>query len=161
MQQTKPTEIKALHILHKALFAGQVLFLLIASFITYGGKVQSASSLSLYPNQILLLCIGIGIAGYLAGNFLFRKKLAQINSDSKSLTEKLNDYRSASITRWAMMEFATLFCIILFLVAKINMLLIVAVALILLFLATSPSLRKTASDLNVSETEIEQINSAA
>jgi hypothetical protein len=110
---------------------------------------------------LLLLCIGIGIAGYLGGNFLFRKKLEQINSDSKSLSEKFNDYRSACITRWALSEFATLFCIILFFVSGINVLLIVTVALILLFFTTRPSLEKTASDLNVSDSEIEQMNTVS
>lgn len=161
MQQTKPTEIKALLILHTALLAGQVLFTAIFTLIVFTGKSQTASSLNAYPTQIILLCIGIGIAGYLAGNLLFRKKLEQINSDSKSLSEKFNDYRSACITRWALSEFATLFCIILFFVSRINVLLIVAIALLLLFFTTRPSLGKTASDLNVSEPEIEQMNSGA
>jgi len=160
MQQTKPNEIKALLILHKALLIGQALFLVIATIINFTDKTQTTSSLKSYPDQITLLCIVIGIAGYLAGNVFFRKKLEQINSDPKSLSERFNDYRSACITRWALSEFATLFCIILFLVSRINSLLIVAVALIVLFLTTTPSLTKTTSDLNTSEAEIEQMNSA-
>lgn len=158
MQPTKPSEIKVLVILHSALLVGQALFAIIAFVITYIGKSQSTYSFNAYPTQILLLCIGIGIGGYLAGNLVFRKKLEQINSDSKSLSEKFNDYRSACITRWALTEFATLFCIILFFVTRINLLLVVAVALILLFLTTRPSLEKTASDLDVSGAEIEQMN---
>jgi beta-lactamase regulating signal transducer with metallopeptidase domain len=161
MLQTKPAEIKAMLILHTALLIGQVLFTAIITVITFTGKSQTTSSLNAYPTQLLLLCIGIGIAGYLGGNFLFRKKLEQINSDSKSLSEKFNDYRSACITRWALSEFATLFCIILFFVSGINVLLIVTVALILLFFTTRPSLEKTASDLNVSDSEIEQMNTVS
>jgi hypothetical protein len=156
MQQTTTAETKALGILHKALLAGQTLFLVIATIIACISKSESTSSLKSYPTQITLLCIGIGIAGYLAGNLAFRKKLEQINSDPKSLSEKFNDYRSACITRWALTECATLFCIILFFSTRINILLIVAVALILLFLTTRPSLQKTASHLNINEAEIEQ-----
>ncbi|MGN6533327.1 MAG: hypothetical protein ACTHK0_16415 [Ginsengibacter sp.] len=161
MQQTNPPEIKALLILHKALLIGQVLFVAIAAIIAYTGKSQNTSSFKSYPNQIILLCIGIGIAGYLGGKLLFNRKLEQINSDLKSLSEKFNDYRSACITRWALTEFATLFAIILFFVTRINILLIIAIALILLFFTTRPSLEKTASDLNISEAEIEQINTGS
>jgi len=158
MQQSKPSDIKALSILHIALLIGQLLFAIIAFVITYMGKSQSDSSLKSYPAQIILLCIGIGIAGYLAGNVLFRKKLEQINGDFKSLSERFNDYRAACITRWALAQFATLFCIILFFVSRINLLLVVVIALILLFFTTRPTLEKAASDLNVSGAEIEQMN---
>jgi hypothetical protein len=161
MQQTKSNKIKALVILHKALLIGQALFLVIATIINFTDTTETTSSLRSYPNQITLLCIAIGIAGYLAGNVLFRKKLEQINSDPKSFSERFNDYRAACITRWALSEFATLFCIILFFVSRIDVLLLVAVALIVLFLTSAPTLTKTASDLNTSEAEIEQMNSAS
>lgn len=161
IQPSKPSDIKALTILHKALLTGQALFLLVASLVAFMGNSISTSSLKAYPNQIILICIGAGIAGYVAGNVLFKKKLEQIKNDNKSLSEKFNDYRSACIVRWALVEFATLFCIILFLVSRVNALTIVAVALIILFFTTRPSLEKTASDLNVSENEIEQMNAGS
>ena len=160
MQQTKPNEIKALLILHRALLIGQALFLVIVTIINFTDTTETTSSLRSYPSQITLLCIAVGVAGYLAGNVLFRKKLEQINSDPKSLSERFNDYRAASIIRWALCEFATLFCIILFFVSRIDVLLLVAVALVVLFLTSAPSLTKTASDLNTSEAEIERMNSA-
>lgn len=161
MTQNDHSEIKALSILYKALLIGQVLFLIIAAIINYTGKFSSNSFLKEYPHQIILICIGIGIAGYLSGKILFKKKLQQINSESQSLSlsEKFNDYRSACILRWALMEFTTLLCIILFFVTGNNMLLLLAGALVLAFITTRPSLGKVATDLNVSETEIEQMNS--
>jgi len=153
MQQPQPSGIKALSIFHIALLTGQVLFAIIAFVITYMGKSQSESSLKSYPTQMILLCIGIGIAGYLGGNVFFRKKLEQINGDVKSLSERFNEYRAACITRWALAQFATFFCIILLIVSRINLLFVVVVALILLFFTTKPSLEKAASDLNVSGAE--------
>ena len=72
--------------------------------------------------------------------------------------EKLNDYRGISITRWALSEFATLFSIVMVFVTGSPALLAVAVLLIVLFLTIRPSLSKAASDLNVSEMEINQMN---
>jgi len=158
MQKTQPSAIKALSIFHIGLLTGQVIFSLIIFIIAYLDKSQSTSSLKAYPTQLILLCIGVGAAAYLGGNAFFRKKLEQINGSAKSLSEKFNDYRAACITRWALAEFATLFCIILFFVSRINLLMIIIVALILIFFTTKPSLEKIASDLNVSGAEIEQMN---
>ena len=73
--------------------------------------------------------------------------------------EKLNDYRGISITRWALSEFATLLSIIMVFVTGSPALLTVAILLIALFLTVRPSLSKVASDLKVSEMEIEQMDS--
>jgi hypothetical protein len=73
--------------------------------------------------------------------------------------EKLNDYRGISITRWALSEFATLLSIIMVFITGSPALLAVAVLLIALFLTIKPSLSKAASDLNVSEMEIERMDS--
>ncbi len=158
MKPTKASEIKALQILYTALLVGQVLFLIITSVLIFSGNFSADSSLGQYLFQISIVCIVIGLAGYFAGTALFRKKLEQLNNSSKSLMEKLNDYRGISITRWALSEFATLFSIVMVFVTGSPALLAVAVLLIVLFLTIRPSLSKAASDLNVSEMEIEQMN---
>jgi hypothetical protein len=158
MKPTKASEIKALQILYTALLVGQVLFLIITSVLIFSGNFSADSSLGQYLFQIIIVCIVIGLAGYFAGTALFRKKLEQLNNSSKSLMEKLNDYRGISITRWALSEFATLFSIVMVFVTGSPALLAVAILLIVLFLTIRPSLSKAASDLNVSEMEIEQMN---
>ena len=158
MKPTKASEIKALQILYTALLVGQVLFLTITSVLIFSGNFSADFSLGKYLIQIIIGCIGSGLAGYFAGTSLFRKKLEQLNNSSKSLMEKLNDYRGISITRWALSEFATLFSIVMVFVTGSPALLAVAVLLIVLFLTIRPSLSKAASDLNVSEMEINQMN---
>jgi hypothetical protein len=56
------------------------------------------------------------------------------------------------------MEFAALFCLILFFTTNNFVLLIIGATVMLLFYTTRPSLQKTASDLDISEAEIEQMN---
>jgi hypothetical protein len=158
MRQTNPPEIKALFILHIALLIGQILFTLIFLLAAYFRNFTPTSSWQSYYNQLIILCIAIGVAAYAGGNILFTKKLEQIKGDSKSLPEKFNDYRAACITRWALMEFAALFCLILFFTTNNFVLLIIGATVMLLFYTTRPSLQKTASDLDISEAEIEQMN---
>ena len=157
MKPTKPSEIKALQILYTALLVGQVLFLIITSVLIFSENFSTDSSLDKYLIQISIVCIVIGLACYFTGASLFRKKLEQLNDSTKSLMEKLNDYRGISITRWALSEFATLFSIIMVFVTGSPALLVIAIFLIALFLTTRPSLSKAASDLNVSEMEINQM----
>ncbi|RNI34482.1 hypothetical protein EFY79_14970 [Hanamia caeni] len=159
MKPTKPSEIKALQILYTALLVGQVLFLIITSVIILSGNFSTDFSLGKYLIQIIIVCVVIGLAGYFAGASIFRKKLEQLNNSPKSLMEKFNDYRGVSITRWALSEFATLFSIIMVFVTGAAELLVVAIFLIGLFLTIRPSLSKAASDLHVSEMEIEQMDS--
>ena len=159
MKPTKPSEIKALQILYTALLAGQILFLVITSVIIFSGNFSTDFSLRNYSTEILIVCIVIGLAGYFGGTSIFRKKMEQLNNSPKSLMEKLNDYRGISITRWALSEFATLLSIIMVFITGSPALLAVAVLLIVLFLTIRPSLSKAASDLNVSEMEIERMDS--
>jgi len=159
MKPTKPSEIKALQILYTALLAGQILFLVITSVIIFSGNFSIDFSLRNYSTEILIVCIVIGLAGYFGGTSIFRKKMEQLNNSPKSLMEKLNDYRGISITRWALSEFATLLSIIMVFITGSPALLAVAVLLIALFLTVRPSLSKAASDLNVSEMEIERMDS--
>ena len=158
MQPAKPSEIKALLILYNALLVGQILFLAITSVLIFSGNFSTDSSLGKYLIEIIIVCIVIGLAGYFAGASLLRKRLEQLNNSPKSLMEKLNDYRGISITRWALSEFATLFSIIMAFVTGSPALLVIAIFLIALFLTTRPSLSKAASDLNVSEMEIKQMD---
>ena len=158
MKPTKASEIKALQILYTALLVGQVLFLIITSVLIFSGNFSTDSSLGKYLIQIIIVCIVIGLACYFAGASLFRKKLEQLNNSPKSLMEKLNDYRGISIIRWTLSEFATLFSIIMVFVTGSPALLVIAIFLIALFLTTRPSLSKAASDLNVSEMEINQMD---
>ncbi len=158
MQQSQPSGIKALSILHLALLAGQILFALISLFIVYGKGYTANPSWQNETNLFVFLCVTVGVAGYLAGSMIFRKKLEQINGNTKSVVEKFNDYRAASISRWALMEFAVLFCIIIFFITNNPIIIILGGICILLFFSLRPTLQKAASDLGINEIEIQQMN---
>ncbi len=155
MQQTQSPEVKALSILYLALLIGQVLFALISLFIVYSKGFSPAPS---DANLFIFLCVTFGIAGYLGGSLLFRKKLEKVNGNMKSIAEKFNDYRAACVNRWALMEFAVIFCIIIFFKTSYPVIMIFGGAFILLFLTLRPSIQKIAAHLGVSEIEIRQMN---
>jgi hypothetical protein len=158
MQKSQSPEIKALSVTHLALLIGQVLLALILLFVVYNNGFSSAPLWQSNGNLFILLCAAIGVAGYLGGNIMFRKKLEQINGNMKPVPEKFNEYRAACINRWALLEIPVLFCIILFYVTNNSVIILLVGVFILLFLTLRPSLQKAASDMGISEVEIQQMN---
>lgn len=153
MQPTS-SYIKAISILHYALLAGQLFFGIIMFFLVWL-KRENSFPLENISQQMLIACIVLAALAYLAGNMLFKKKLENINEGNNPVSKKLDEYRAANITRWALMEFATLFCIIIFFVTGNYSIMIVAVVMILLFFTTRHSAQKTVADLGISLNDLD------
>ena len=153
MQPSSPY-IKAISILHYALLAGQLLFGIIMLALVWLRK-ENSYGLANISQQMLVACLVIAALAYLGSNQLFKKKLRDINEINNPVSKKLEEYRAASITRWALMEFATLFCIIVFFVTGNYSIMIVAAVMLFLFFTTRPGAEKTVSDLNISLNDLE------
>ncbi len=157
MQQSNPPYIRSITILHLALLVGQLLLGIIIVSLVYF-KNASYFSLQGISQQLLIACLLFSVVAYFAGNNLFKKKLEQINEEYNPVSQKLNDYRAANILRWAMMEGAVMFCIIIFFATGNYLIILIAGVMMLLFLSTRPTLLKTIRDLDISEAELEQNN---
>lgn len=156
MLQPTSSYIRANTILHFALLAGQFLMAIIFLGLVYFKNTDSFSLQSI-SQQLLIACIAIAALAYLGGNFSFKKKLETINEGNNSLSKKLDDYRSANITRWAIMEFATLFSIIVFFLTGNYSILIVAAVMMALFFAARPASQKAVADLHISLTDLDDV----
>ena len=155
MQSSYPY-IKAISVLHYALLAGQLLLGIIIFALTWLKKGNSFS-LENISRQMLIACVVIAALAYLGGNLLFKNKLQNINEENNPVSKKLEAYRAANITRWALMEFATLFCIIVFYVTGNYSIMIVAAVMLLLFFTTRPGAGKTVADLNISLNDLDDM----
>ena len=153
MQPTSPY-IKAISILHYALMAGQFFFGIIM-FVLVWLKKDNSFPMQNISQQMLIACIAIAAIAYLAGNMLFKKKLENINEENNPVAKKLEEYRAANITRWALMEFPTLFCIIIFFLTGNYSIMIVAVVMLVLFFTTKPGAQKTVADLGISLNDLD------
>lgn len=157
MQQTASPETKMLSNLHLAMFLGQLLFSIISFSLVYSKKFFSPF-LNEYLEMIFSVCVILGVTGYLAGNIFFKRRLEQIHRVYKPLPQRLNEYRSASIMRWALLEFAILLSIIFFMLTNAYEIITVAGGLMILFLSCRPTAQKIATDLRISEAELSKIN---
>lgn len=155
MQPTS-TYIKSTSILHAALLAGQFLMAVIM-FAVVWFKKENSFSLQNLSEQLLIACVVISAVAYLAGNLLFKKKLENIIVSNNTVSKKLEEYRGANILRWALMEIATLYSIIIFFLTGNYSILIVAALMMILFFTTKPGTGKTVADLNISLTDLDDI----
>ncbi|TXC78689.1 hypothetical protein [Luteibaculum oceani] len=99
-------KIKAQRIIYFALFAGMVIFALLSVMKVNGISTQMKDA----PLTIVAVLLLLGT--YFFGNKFYQKKLGEI-SPNLDVNQKLALFQTASIIRWASMEGAVLFCIIL------------------------------------------------
>jgi hypothetical protein len=152
MEPNPPSQVKTLLILHFALLLGQVFFLIIAAFLVYSGSFPA--EMGKYAGELILAAALLEIIAVIIARIVFKKKLKKINNEMFTLSQKMEKYRGANITRWAILEAAALLTIIFFLLTNQWLILVIAAALLFIFFTTRPTAPNIASDLQVTETDI-------
>ena len=147
--QTTPPYIRVLKILHLALMAGQLLFIVIMFSSVYFQRINTFP-LANISGEILIAMIFIAALAYLLANSLFNKKLAIIRESNLDVPQKLENYRSANVIRWALIEAPVILCCIFFFVTGNYYILLIAVIMIFLFYSTRTGTEKTINDLQIS-----------
>ena len=152
MESTPPPQVKGLLILHFALLAGQIIFVLIATLLVSLHLFPAV--LGKYGPELILLSASIEVIAIVLAKMLYKRKLKKINQNNLTLSKKLDAYRGANITRWAILEGAALLVIVLFMLTNQYLILFIVLALLFIFFTTRPTAPNIATDLEVSEGEI-------
>lgn len=148
MQENKFSYIRSISSFFYILLAGQVLLALTMIGLVYFGQLDP------FPwkyssGTLVILGMAVSIICRYAGNYLYKKKLHEIVESDRPVKKKLEDYMTANIQRWAIMEFAILFCIILVYLSGNMLLLVLTAAMIMLFLFTWPRSKRIIYDLDI------------
>lgn len=152
MEPTPSPQVKGLLVLHFTLFAGQIIFVLIATLLVSLNLFPAV--LGKYGPELILLSALIEVIAILLAKMLFKRKLRKINQNNLALNKKLEAYRGANITRWAILEGGALIVIVLFLLTNQFLILFIVLALLFIFYTTRPTAPNIATDLEVSEHEV-------
>ena len=139
------TFFKTITIIHLALVAGQLLFGIMAYFLTNGKNVVTKLSGDVFFYIAPLLAV----AGVIAGSYLFKQKLNSL-TDAISLKEKLTIWQTAFIIRCAMAEGPSLFGIAVYLITGNLFYLFISGLIILYFISIGPKKETIAADLDLS-----------
>jgi len=137
--------LKTVTIIHAALTFGQVMFgvLAFAESGKTGIDVKNTNNPFLYVVPLLALI------GFIASNFLFKQLLNNVGLKN-TLREKLMVYQTALIVRYALLEGASLFAIVCYLLTGNLLFLLISGAIVLYFIIIRPTKQGTQNDLNLS-----------
>jgi divalent metal cation (Fe/Co/Zn/Cd) transporter len=154
IKMTSAGYFKSIKIVHLALVIGVVFFALVSVFLQINGFGTLGE---LINNGLLLIIPLLALIGIFGSNFIFKKRLRKI-VDKTNLNEKMEDYRSALILKFALIEGPSFFAIVAYLLTGNYIFLGTAVVLIIVFLIYTPSRTKFISDLELTKDESDLIN---
>ena len=144
--------LKAISVLFTALFAGQLIFAVLAFALVSTGSFSSMMPEA--ENIFFILVPALIISARLGGTALYKKKIQEA-LNTGTVSEKLSLYRAALITRCALLEGSVLFAIITYLLTNKIALLAFAAGGLLLFYMLKPTKEKIINELNISAEEID------
>jgi len=144
---TSKEYFKILDILYFSLLAGQIIFAIITLYLTLSGTINSQHK---EFRDIFLILVPIFVAvGIYASNIMFKNKI-NLAKEKLSLIEKMSDYRSALLLRWALLEFPSFFSIIAFFLTGDFFFLGISALIIVFFINIKPNIDKVSIDLELS-----------
>jgi hypothetical protein len=130
-------------IIFYALFAGQALFLIAASYLL---KTSGPANPDL-PSAFQIILPVITISAVLGAMFLPKIILGPIAELSDDL--KIVKYRASLIVKWALLEGANLFSIVIYLLTGSMLALGISILILILFILNKPSVDKMKEDLGI------------
>ncbi|HCT30994.1 MAG TPA: hypothetical protein DIW31_09735 [Bacteroidales bacterium] len=146
--------IRQSQIICSALILGQLFFLAIAIYLI----IQTGMGFGDVNMKDVFIYVvpsfaAISIA---ASFFVFKSKLSKLK-ESQTLDQKLVEYRSAQIIRWALLEGPSFFAIIVFLLTGQYLFVGIVAIIILFFIPTFPSANSFEQDLELTWEEKNQL----
>ena len=153
--QTSKEYFKALQIVYYALIAGQVLFGLLAFYLIqtrlFDGDQKELRDIFIY-------IVPVFVAGGLFGSGILFKSRLNLAKEKTSLYEKMSDYRSALIVRYALLEGPSFFGIVVFLITGDYLFLGMSGLIIAVFFTLMPTANRAVNDLELSANDTHTIN---
>ncbi len=138
--------IKQSQLICSSLIIGQLFFLAVAIFLVTRAEA-GIGEVDLGDIFIFIIPI-FAVTSIAASYFVFKNKLNRLK-ESQSVEQKLVDYRSAQIIRWALLEGPSFLTIIAFLLTGQFIFVGVVAIIIMFFIPTFPSAARLEQDLEL------------
>lgn len=154
--EKKNGPVRALQILYMALLVGQFMFGLLAFTLVKSGLFTGgldAKTEKFFETVYII----IAITAVMLAFTLFKNKLENTRQIVAAV-EKFKEYRSACITKYAMLEGATLLSILFFMGTANYSFLIIGFVLIMVFMSQNPIRQRIKTELMVDDAEVDEMN---
>ena len=138
--------IRSLVIIHIAMIMGLIFFAVVAVYLHMSGSFTTNTA---ELRDIFLIIVPLFAFGaFMGSRFIFSMKLNQAKEKS-DLTDKINEYRSILIIRFALLEGAALFSLVIYLLTGDYIFLIIAGLMVVYFSLLKPTTDKLIFDLEL------------
>ncbi len=154
-KQTSKEYFREGKIVFYALAVSQLFFGLIAFLLVYSKTIAPPEPA--LQNSILIIVVLFAAGGFVGSNFVFNRKLKALKTKLE-LKERMADYRSALMIRYALLEAPVMLAIILYFLTCDILFLGLAALIVAYFLTLTPTRERAIKDLELSNKEQEQIN---
>jgi len=157
MPQTSKEYFKILNIIYIAIIFSQLIFAGIIFTIVYLGLFLAFAPDLIIPFIIVTLFLLLG--GVVVGKIVFQNRLNSAKT-KPTLKEKMTEYRTALVIRYAFLEGPTFFSLVSLLLTGYSLFLIVPCIVIAFFLTIRPSPDRAVMELELSNEESRQVYNA-
>ncbi len=143
-QQSPKAILKTIPLIYLGLLGGQVLFAITALAITPSGKFSINA-----PNDPYLIVVPIMAIGSLTASVMLYRQLLAAAINKPTVQQKVVGYQTAMIIRLALLEGASLFGIVVYIVTTNLLYLTISGVLIAFFITIRPTRDKIETDLSL------------
>ncbi|WP_290798812.1 hypothetical protein [Flavihumibacter sp. UBA7668] len=150
---TAPSIFRDLQYLYKILLYVLVVAMLLSFLLVQFNILEPMVGVAT-DRMLQVIAVLYCFAAVFVGLQLFRRKLERIRVDSQTPREKLNQYKSASLLQWSLMESAAIFSILCYLLTGNWAFLALAFTLLVLFGGLNPFKHKVMIQLRLSEQDV-------
>jgi hypothetical protein len=141
--------VKTTTIIHLGLTAGQLLFGVVVFYIT----PQKGFSFDGIKDPMILIAFALAFGGFIGSTLMYRSRLASVTPED-TLAKKIGIYQTGFITRAALLEGPSLFCIVGYMLSGNLLLLAISGVIILYFISIRPTREKIIADLKLDYNEV-------
>ena len=155
VKQTSKEYFRSTLVLYYALMMGLVISFIVVLLL--GVTILKPMVDQDIKNILFAFTAVAALGGLLASHYLFKQRLKAIK-EKQILTEKMADYRSALVIKWALVEAPVFTALIFCFITCDPIFLGIALAIIIYFSTLKPSKERAIKELELSLGEEQQVN---
>jgi hypothetical protein len=156
--QTSGGYLRSTRLTYWTIFAVQTGVALFAFLVNWRQPIDFGK---FHPNDIMVYFIPtVALGGLIASQLIFKQRLQMVN-EKTVLKQKLDCYKSALMTRFALLEGPNLMVLAAYFLTDNPLYLAMAFVSLVVYLSVLPSVRSIANDLHLTALEKEQLSDPA
>ena len=154
--EKKNGPIRVLQILFMALLYGQLIFAVLVLILVKAGLFKASVD---GKTERIFEIVGLVISFVAVSSalWLFKRKMETVNKIIK-LEDRFIEYRGACITKYSLLEIPSLLSIVFYLLTGKWNFIMIAVALIFIFMGQNPIRQRIKAEMNIDDAQVDEIN---